>query len=1009
MQLGALEYLISVNNKGLISGINDSEKRITKSADNVGKKMQDIGNRLTSWTVAKGQMLAKFAESALSFVGNTAKSIMSDVVRSYADYEQLVGGVETLFKNSSAKVMKYAEEAYLTAGLSANEYMETVTSFSASLLQSLGGDTEKAADVADMALRDMSDNANKMGTSMESIQNAYQGFAKQNYTMLDNLKLGYGGTKSEMQRLLKDAEKITGVKYDINNLNDVYQAIHVIQTELGITGTTQEEAEKTISGSWARLKAAWQNLLVSFADPNGDVDKAMDAVFKSVRTLISRIRPVLRKAIKNMVASFGKALPEVLKIFSSDVLPGIKGTLSDVIEEVKKQGKIFKKSLAQWLQIENPDEASWVQIGKNIGGWVRQGIGKLIGADAGDDGEMGWGDIGRKIGTAITDLLTEDGLAQTILDNFIGSKSKLVDLAKSIIQGAVDWITNPKNLEAVTGLIEKLANTITELVDPLADAISAIVENVILNDNVWNAILVLGDHLVRAIFGDDNWLSNIIGAPKKLVEEYVTDEKTGKQIRKTQIVDDTDAKKQEGLIRKLGVSLIGALFGEEAANSELAKIAADAISDVSSGGIIGAILNNVIKLFQNPEVFTGFFDTMWEEFTTAAETAWETVKEKALEIWGNVTSAVNSVFNSLWTLAYIAWELIKQTVTKIWNDFKTGTIDKIWETIESTAEGVWNGIVGVATTIWETFKTGIINNVWENIQAEAEKAWNLLVGVVSIIWESFKDSINRTFDNLIGSARRIWNLIKTAISKIWNTFKTEVVEKVWENIQAEAEKVWGEIVKAIETTWKTVETIILAPFKEALQIWKVVTGQAPIESLWGDESPLWEAVEKLPPEVKDTFSKIGEPIVEAANKAIAGLDSFINKPHSMSIFAVVKGFSASKLANPSEDEQRQSFGGKSQYSMLNAKGNWSVPYDNFPALLHRDEMVLTKSQARRYRDGEGNADYSVIGGMIGSSIKKAMGEVRVMMSGEKVGDLTTKRIKNNINANSYAKVRALGG
>ena len=974
MQLGALEYLISVNNKGLISGINDSENRIKKSADNVGKKMQDIGNRLTSWTVAKGQMLAKFAESALSFVGNTAKSIMSDVVRSYADYEQLVDGVETLFKNSSATVMKYAEQAYLTAGLSANEYMQTVTSFSASLLQSLGGDTEKAADVADMALRDMSDNANKMGTSMESIQNAYQGFAKQNYTMLDNLKLGYGGTKSEMQRLLKDAEKITGVKYDINNLNDVYQAIHVIQTELGITGTTQEEAEKTISGSWARLKAAWQNLLVSFADPNGDVDKAMDAVFKSVKTLISRIRPVLRKAIKNMVASFGKALPEVLKIFSSDVLPGIKGTLHDVIEEVKKQGKIFKKSLAQWLQIENPDQASWIEIGKKIGGWVKQGIGKLIGADAGEDGEMGWGDIGRKIGKAITDLLSEDGLAQKILDNFIGSKSELVDLAKSIIEGAVTWLTDSENIAAVSGLIEKVATTLSELVGPVVDAISSIIENVILNDNVWNALLVLGDNLMRAIFGDDNLLSNIIGKRKKLESYYETDA-NGKQVRKTRIVDDDDVSKQtEGLVRKLVHAVFKTVFGEEFADSDFGKFFADMINN---GGIIQYVLDKAVKFIS--------------------------------ENIGTVTEALSGIWESLKQTAEDTWNAIVGIVTPIWEDFKAFTLDPSFNNLVAVAKRIWDLIKTAISKIWNAFKTEVVEKVWENIQAEAEKVWNALVGAVSIIWESFKDSINRTFDNLIGSARRIWELIKTAVSKIWNTFKTEIVEKVWENLKGEAEKVWGEIVKAIETTWKTVETIILAPFKEALQIWKVVTGQAPIESLWGDGSPLWEAVEKLPPEVKDFFSSIGEPIINAVNQAEAGLNSFLNKPHSMSIYANIKGFDASKLANPSEDAQRQSFGGKSQYSMLNAKGNWSVPYDNFPALLHRDEMVLTKSQARRYRDGEGNTDYSAIGGMIGSSIRKAMGEVRVMMSGEKVGDLTTKRIKNNINANSYAKVRALGG
>ena len=188
------------------------------------------------------------------------KNIGAAAIQSYGEYEQLVGGVETLFKGSADTVQEYAANAYKTSGLSANDYMETATSFAASLLQSLGGDTEKAAQVTEMAINDMSDNANKMGTDMSAIQYAYQGFAKQNYTMLDNLKLGYGGTKKEMERLLADATKISGVKYDISNLNDVYQAIHVIQENLGITGTTALEAATTIQGSAAMMKAAWQNM-----------------------------------------------------------------------------------------------------------------------------------------------------------------------------------------------------------------------------------------------------------------------------------------------------------------------------------------------------------------------------------------------------------------------------------------------------------------------------------------------------------------------------------------------------------------------------------------------------------------------------------------------------------------------------------------------------------------------------------------------------------------------------
>ena len=215
------------------SGINKGFSAIKSGASKVAKGFAVVG-----------------AAAATAFT-----AISTAAVNSYAEYEQLAGGVETLFKDSSNKLMGYADQAYKTAGMSANEYMSTVTSFSASLLQSLEGDTEKAADYANQAVIDMSDNANKMGTSIEMIQNAYQGFAKQNYTMLDNLKLGYGGTKEEMERLLVDAEKISGIKYDISSFADVTQAIHVIQTELGITGTTALEASSTIQGSASAMKS----------------------------------------------------------------------------------------------------------------------------------------------------------------------------------------------------------------------------------------------------------------------------------------------------------------------------------------------------------------------------------------------------------------------------------------------------------------------------------------------------------------------------------------------------------------------------------------------------------------------------------------------------------------------------------------------------------------------------------------------------------------------------------
>lgn len=323
--------------------LNNAEADVIKTRkeiDSLGKEVEDTGNKAEKssegFTVFKG-ILANLGADAIRGALNGVRrlgSAMLDIgkqaIQSYADYEQLVGGVETLFKDSSQKVQEYANNSYKTAGLSANEYMETVTSFSASLLQSLNGDTEKSADVANMAIIDMSDNANKMGTSMSMIQSAYQGFAKQNYTMLDNLKLGYGGTKTEMERLLADAEKISGVHYDISNLNDVYQAIHVIQGELGITGTTSEEASKTISGSLNAMKGAWSNLLTGIADENADFDTLVGNLVDSVMTfgdnILPRVKTVLEgigKLIKELVPKLAQELPSLLQSILPSLISGV--------------------------------------------------------------------------------------------------------------------------------------------------------------------------------------------------------------------------------------------------------------------------------------------------------------------------------------------------------------------------------------------------------------------------------------------------------------------------------------------------------------------------------------------------------------------------------------------------------------------------------------------------------------------------------------------------------------
>lgn len=298
---------------------------VNGNTQNFEKSLQKIGS--IAGTALKGVTVA------IGTVSTAFAGLVTASVNARGEIEQQIGGVETLFKDNASKVIKNAENAYKTAGMSASEYMQSVTSFSASLLQGLAGDTSKAADVADMALTDMADNANKFGTAMESIQVAYQGFAKQNYTMLDNLKLGYGGTKTEMERLLKDARKISGVKYNISNLGDVYTAIHVIQEKLGVTGTTAKEASSTLQGSFASMKASWNN----FLSGSGDLSQ----VVATVTDVIKNVVRIVNEAIPSIIENITKELPELLKLGQELLNQIIKGIITYLPTLMESAGKVL--------------------------------------------------------------------------------------------------------------------------------------------------------------------------------------------------------------------------------------------------------------------------------------------------------------------------------------------------------------------------------------------------------------------------------------------------------------------------------------------------------------------------------------------------------------------------------------------------------------------------------------------------------------------------------------------
>lgn len=408
------------------------EKELGSEAEASGVS---AGNKFSASFGGALKGIGTVVAGALAAGAAAAGKLVNDAVKGYGDFEQLAGGVDTLFQGAAGKVQEYASQAYKTAGLSANQYMETVTSFSASLLQSLGGDTYKAADVADMAIRDMADNANKMGTSIESIQNAYQGFAKQNYTMLDNLKLGYGGTKQEMERLLEDATKLSGVEYDIDSLNDVYEAIHVIQENLGITGTTAKEAGETIQGSLASMKSAWENLVSGLANPDADLGQLVSQFADSAKTMLQNLLPAIKESLKGI----GQLIQELAPVIT-EALPGL---IKDVLPGLVEAALAIVQAIIDTLNDDDAIDAlidAAVEIILTIADALADNIDKVIEATA-------------KVIVALIEKLTEEETLKKLID---AALKLIVALAKGLLEAAY------KIIEALAKVFEKMLTAIGE-------------------------------------------------------------------------------------------------------------------------------------------------------------------------------------------------------------------------------------------------------------------------------------------------------------------------------------------------------------------------------------------------------------------------------------------------------------------------------------------------------------------------------------------------------------------
>lgn len=733
--------------------------QIIPSAKGISGMIQkEMGGEVASAGVSAGESLGSKMVGALKAVVVAAGigKVIGSALSEGAALQQSLGGIETLFKDSADKVKGFANEAYKTTGLSANKYMENVTGFSASLLQSLGGDTNKAAETANMAMIDMSDNANKMGTSMESIQMAYQGFAKQNYTMLDNLKLGYGGTKQEMQRLLADAEKLTGVKYDINNLSDVYSAIHAIQENLDITGTTAKEAASTFTGSFESMKAAAQNVLGKLAIGE-NILPSLRALLDTTSTFLfnnflpmlgnifSGLGVVLSEGISNVVSQvFGESIGNAVNGQLSRVV-GIFQTFFDMIfGSLNREDNIdilealgFSEGAAtQIVNIAENIRETFINIGSAIGdilGIAGEFVSELLGIESGEQGV-------NLLGTAF-ELLSSalKGVSSFIKDitSFFKENQAAADLLKTAIVAlgvgipVVEFATFIASLGGIPGIFAIIQTAITGFAASATAAISAI-----------------------PIVG---WIAAAVAA----LAWFFTQTETGKAL--LQDFMSWLSNLWESIAPTLTEIWNNMVTAATTAWNAMVEFVTPIIQSVVD--FIKSVWDDISSWWtENQTLIQTTFETVWNAIQTVIQTVMgviQTIIETAMSILGPY---IEMAWNNICTVVTTVWELIKNSIQTIIDVIQgiikavmlaiTGDWNGAWDTIKGIGDTIWNGIVKNAQTIFNGFAQ-ILSNTWNTISSVASSAW-----------ETLKSTVLGLINGLVNGAQLAWNTMKQAVSSL---------------------------------------------------------------------------------------------------------------------------------------------------------------------------------------------------------------------------------------------------
>lgn len=732
--------ILKANVSDFKSGLKEAQASLQSLRSQTGSSLEKLSGTING---IGDSMLKVGAGMTAGFTLPVAGAI-GGVIKSFAGLEQALGGVETLFKDSAGTVIKNSETAYKRAGISGVKYMEQVTSFSASLLQGLGGDTVQASKYADMAIVDMADNANKFGTNIQDIQNAYQGFAKDNYTMLDNLKLGYGGTQEEMARLVNESGVMgDSFKATAKNVKDIpfdklIQAIHVTQERMGITGTTAKEASETVAGSFEAMKASAQNLVAGLGQKNADIKGLMQNLKDTIITFKNNIVRVLgtiwdnlplkpwQKWIGAIVISAGPILTVVGTI--TKVVGGIVGIVSKVSSGVSALITGFQSATASGTAVSGVFGSIGSALGAISGPvWVVIGLIALFVA-----GLVGLYKSSEEFRDKVNSAF------QAVSKAVSSAINEVVAFVKQIFGSLISWWN--ENHQLILQTAETIWNAIKAVIETIVNAIAPVIEA------GWNAIVPIVTTVWNAIKNAIETVLNVILGIIKLVMQIINGDWSGAW----ETIKEITSTIWEGI--KTGI-----------------EIAIQGLIAIIQAGL------NLLK-----EIWT----VIWNVIATVLQTIWDlivSIVQTAIQVVSDVINAVltfisdlwNNIWNGILTILQTVWNAITATITTVINAIKT-VIETVLNTISNIWNTIWGGIKDFTGSIWDGISsiisgtlgviTGVITGAWNGISSFLSGIMSGISSLISSTWNSITSGINGFMSGITSTISNGWNTVVSTVT-----------------------------------------------------------------------------------------------------------------------------------------------------------------------------------------------------------------------------------------------------